>query len=671
MANNQENRGSWYFPKGQDLKKSSAVDAGVETFKDKPLVSLAREVTQNSLDASIKSGVPVVLSFSLFKIESSLIPGYSELKETIIPLAKQTWVNDRMTTSYLETMTKVLEQSSVYVLKISDYHTSGLESSNWQALLDHSGASYKDNEDASGFFGLGKAASFACSDLRMVFYNSLNKEHLLESIGVLNFVSFDENDMTSQGTGYFSLNKKERFNGGVSFDKEVRHQVGTDIYIVGFDLDKYKRWQEEITYSILNNYLLCIENGSLIVKVEDKEISKENLSSYIEAIYQNDALRHQYNDLLAYYDVLNDKDKIVVELPKNERFGLDDKQGKLYLSNKGVNNRKVLMTRKAGMKIFDKTNISGSLKFSGIFYAYGKVLNNLLKELENPSHNNWSEDRGNNRIESKALLDDINRFIKESVINYYQEQIIDSIDAFGVSDFLPSDNGMNENNRISKMLEFNFKDHSLQRNKVSNKSEFVTETPVKEESVVVEDVFVIQERTNDKEEIKEFKELVQSSDLLSHIDNVEVSYDIEPLDIEQVEDSKEVFVEPVSVYENKEVTKVEQSKQKYVPSIGEGLDTKKVLRKRNDVLSRVLYVEEGVYHIKLLSNEDLENVLVNVYFKDEDNHKSKINLVNEDYLVVDHIIQLDKLDANVLEEISIKIDESLKTRLEVEVYATT
>ena len=47
----------WHFPSTGGGRKAGLNDSGIETFKDKPIRSLAREICQNSLDAAIKGKV--------------------------------------------------------------------------------------------------------------------------------------------------------------------------------------------------------------------------------------------------------------------------------------------------------------------------------------------------------------------------------------------------------------------------------------------------------------------------------------------------------------------------------------------------------------------------------------------------------------------------------------
>jgi hypothetical protein len=45
----------WSFPLNNDGREDGLNDPGIETFKDNPLSSLAREIPQNSIDASDNS----------------------------------------------------------------------------------------------------------------------------------------------------------------------------------------------------------------------------------------------------------------------------------------------------------------------------------------------------------------------------------------------------------------------------------------------------------------------------------------------------------------------------------------------------------------------------------------------------------------------------------------
>ncbi|MBO1912371.1 hypothetical protein J4G37_47185, partial [Microvirga sp. 3-52] len=127
-------------------------------------------------------------------------------------------------------------------MKISDYNTTGLAGSeklrgtDWHRLIKVVGES--DKEDTSGgAFGIGKYATFVCSDLKAVFYSSLDESGKSAFQGVAKLISFeDEEGEPRQATGFFGeRDKKQPLKNMEDVNKKfVRSKIGTDLYIAGF-----------------------------------------------------------------------------------------------------------------------------------------------------------------------------------------------------------------------------------------------------------------------------------------------------------------------------------------------------------------------------------------------------------------------------------------------------
>lgn len=423
----------WYFPYGENIEKQSTSNARIETFRDKVIESLAREVCQNSLDAALDSDKTVKIEFQLKELELKNKLDFKNYILEIIPKALETWKGTEKDRKFLLRYKENLEKAKVKVLRISDYNTTGLLKENWESLIENSGTSVKQDSTSAGSFGIGKAAPFANSNLRMVFYNTVLENNKVKSIGVNQFVSFiKEGNIIAQGVGYFGKNQKEPFENSIDFGFKKRETSGTDIYIIGFEQDN---WEEKLKNSILDNFMLSIYEEKLSVKIENIDINKGNIR---ELIYQLD--NKKFRELKNYYSVLIDENKKIIELDERfEKYQVAKNEATLILSKKEDANRTVLMSRKAGMKIFDKNRISASIQFNGIFQAKGNILNEILKKMENPSHNDWIPDRYEEDVKkSEKLLTDIYRFIKEKVKENYEEKTKESIDAIGLNDFLPN-----------------------------------------------------------------------------------------------------------------------------------------------------------------------------------------------------------------------------------------
>ena len=86
--------------------------------------------------------------------------------------------------------------------------------SDWINLIKYSGASNK-SEGAGGSFGIGKYATFSCSDLSTVFYstNNIDKEQAYQ--GVSRIVSYydEKSGQDTQGIAYYGNDKKPARDG--------------------------------------------------------------------------------------------------------------------------------------------------------------------------------------------------------------------------------------------------------------------------------------------------------------------------------------------------------------------------------------------------------------------------------------------------------------------------
>ena len=362
----------WNFPGNNYGQITGISEAGIETFKGLPIASLAREVCQNSLDAVDNMDNPVYMEFEKIEINNENIPGFEELKEAIEKCYEYgVEQNNSKTIKFFKKAINSVEKN-VSILRISDYNTKGLlgsdkenENSPWRKLVKSNGVSDKEGS-SGGSFGIGKSASFACSKIRTIFYRTLDKNGITAAQGISKLISFrKEKDLTgdmTNGTGYYG--QVER-NGAVKSielldEMNVRDKVGTDIFIYAFDGDE--TWQSDIITELLESFLLSFYKGVLEVKVGETIINKENLEFLINK-YSGD-----YSE--SYYKVLTDSETLEV----SDDF---EGMGKLILKVllKDDLNRKVLISRSNGMKLFDKDRISGSIQFSAILLMEGEELN--------------------------------------------------------------------------------------------------------------------------------------------------------------------------------------------------------------------------------------------------------------------------------------------------------
>lgn len=442
----------WRFISNQNSTIVGINDAGIETFTANMHRSLVREIIQNSLDAVLPgSAEPVRVDFMCFDMQKDRIPDVKGLQDAI-KKCKDSNLAEPDAYKFFSDAERMLCQSSIKVLRISDHNTIGLEGSDtcekgtgWSRLVKESGSSNK-GQSSGGSFGIGKSAPFACSDIRTIFYSSIDGQGLKSNFGVARLISFEDESVNGWTTGIGYYSEDNRFVAIpelAEFDSEYRRtDSGTDLYIMGMHLtDDFKRVFVKV---VLLDFLVALVKGKLIVNIQGEIIDKESLPRYISSLnqYESDEIKN----LLEYYYLLTSKNPKVrkIELKASEygeEYGFRDGECTLLLKEGEGLNRKILITRNAGMRIFEQDRISGSIEFTGILIIDGKKMNEVFKKMEVPSHDAWEPGRcrGEEKYYTK-ILNELKRYLKDEVKKCFGRVTSDSMDAFGASDFLPDKN---------------------------------------------------------------------------------------------------------------------------------------------------------------------------------------------------------------------------------------
>ncbi|WP_069203030.1 hypothetical protein [Bacillus testis] len=454
----------WNFPAVIGGNINSINNAGLETFRDNALDSLTREICQNSLDAVKDVSKPVTVEFNQFTAETTLFPGKGEMVE-VFRACEETWKNkNKKSEEFIDQALELLGKKNLNFLRVSDFNTIGLKGakeaelgSPWSSLVKEAGSSNKGDE-SGGSFGIGKAAPFLNSQLRTLFYSSLDEDGYASHIGVANIMSFiKKNQEITVGNGYFTDHKDSRaIEGLIHIDHSFeRAESGTDIFIAAFEPGS--GWEQEIIRSILHNFFITVFRKKLVVKVNDFTISHENLDELIGGLEDNEENRILKN----YYRLLSSEDTIKVPYPaRSYKRGIAFEEGEaeLLLMEGEDLNRRVLMTRKTGMRLFEQKNINGSISFTGLFMITGSHMNSLFKQLENPAHNGWMPNRYEKDPKlANKIYADLRKFIREQVKELFNRNTADVMDAVGLSDFLPnrvsvSEQGKNKTESINSTI---------------------------------------------------------------------------------------------------------------------------------------------------------------------------------------------------------------------------
>lgn len=430
----------WNFPHNGYGQVRGISDAGIETFTGTEIQSLAREICQNSLDAAVEgSNATVRVDFEQYRIFSSEIPGYeqyaSKIKKAYDHWSKK---NSEKTIKVLTKALSSINKQETIVLRISDFNTTGLShpyedsDEGWNALSKLDGGATKTG-DKAGAFGIGKNAPFTNSDYRLVFYRTLNEAQETAAQGMSRFISFPEdlndsmNTMTT-GIGYYGNPQGNLPVDSISELEQLykRSEIGTDVFVYGFNAGT--EWDRDVINEVLENFLMAIHKNLLSVTVADKKIDNSTLARYL-GVY-NAKIKNAY----WYYQVLVRPETKVFT---RDFHGLGTLKLSVLVDSSEKLNRKILITRSSGMKLFALGNMSRIISFSGILEMEGKELNEFFREMETPAHDKWLPSRhSTNVLLAKEYNNGLKEWIRDCIQTLGEHSSDDEIEVTGLAGVL-------------------------------------------------------------------------------------------------------------------------------------------------------------------------------------------------------------------------------------------
>lgn len=430
----------WNFPHNGFGQVRGVSDAGIETFTGTEIQSLAREICQNSLDAAVEDeNATVRVEFEQYIISSSDIPGYEQYASKI-KKAYDYW-SKKNSEKTIKVLTKALDsikKKYTTVLRISDFNTTGLSrpyedsDDGWNALTKLDGGATKTG-DKAGAFGIGKNAPFTNSNYRLVFYRTLNEAQETAAQGMSRFISFPEdlnnsmNTMTT-GIGYYGNPQGNLPVNSINELEQLckRTEIGTDVFVYGFNAGA--AWDRNVINEVLENFLMAIYKNLLSVTVANRKIDSSTLSRYLDTYNTN--IKNAY----WYYQVLTRPETKVFT---RDFHGLGTLKLSVLVDSSEKLNKKVLVTRSSGMKLFALGNLSRIISFSGIFEMEGRELNEFFREMETPAHDKWLPSRhSTNAPLAKEYYNELRDWIRDCIQTLGEHSSDDEIEVEGLSGVL-------------------------------------------------------------------------------------------------------------------------------------------------------------------------------------------------------------------------------------------
>lgn len=451
MAGREKNC-KWYFadqPNGQEVGPNNAME---QSFKSQPYASLVRESIQNSLDAVLDETEPVLVKFSFMEMKGFDYPEFFELQYHIKGCLDYFPNNHNAKVTY-EPMLELFEGNKysehLGYIRVSDYNTKGMkyEEGNtdtpFYAFVRSAGVTVKDNSSAGGSFGFGKAAYYLLSPINTIIVSTCTENYDKYFEGAASLCTHTYKGDKKMAFGYYDdKNGKPITDESDIPAKFRRSEPGTDINILGFDIEYTDEAVKEMTEAVLRNFWMAIYNGKLVVNINDNiSIDKSNIEEFMEEYFEDtddNTRKSNYYNPRPYFDAFRFAGSSTKYLFFEDDLPLLGHVCFYAYKKKGAVD-KIAFMRALQMLVYCKKNRTNYGVY-GVFYCDSDKGNDLLRNMENPAHDEWKPN--NWRVNGRAFpmgriaLQEMENFITECLSNAFALKEKQAINIKGLEDFL-------------------------------------------------------------------------------------------------------------------------------------------------------------------------------------------------------------------------------------------
>ncbi len=308
----------WYFE--QQAKRDTSRDSVSDGFFDKPggntADALVRESIQNSLDADLRNGKPVVVRFFLSGEESGAPPDAAQ------PYFREIEQHFAATGNGLSEESRPDLSRSVPYLVIEDFNTKGLEgdtsepfrqeenANGFHAFFRAEGENAKTSENKRGTWGIGKAVFPRSSRCRTFFGLTRRRDEghaILMGRCILKHHRVKGETTPYKPDGYFGHEisyggedpimpiTDEQVNADFArvFNLARRDETGLSIVVPWYAFEDLNA--KDISRSVINHWLYSLLSSELEVRIEQTgiqgiTINAETVDSLIGSLPDNEDL---------------------------------------------------------------------------------------------------------------------------------------------------------------------------------------------------------------------------------------------------------------------------------------------------------------------------------------------------------------------------------------------
>lgn len=434
----------WQFPRNDSNEEEGLGNPGIETFRSSPLVSIARESAQNSLDASRlrpdNTHEPVHMVFRKLPVPQQEVPGINSLIRAIEScLARSRERNFKRDIEFFERALGRLRENHIDVLLIEDYGTTGLtgpckEGTAFHALVKAYGISEKSSPDAGGSFGIGKFSAFSLSDAQTVFYSTIYEDNgqtrfLCQGKSILVSHRNVDDGSPRRATGYWGIPHFQPIDDPSQIPRWLqRTEIGTTVASIAFRDEP--EWQWRMAESLVRNFFAAIRDKAITFEINSgddspifiNEATLDNLFCHpkIESAAEITGSTEDLNFSRSMDRARKSHESVV----RREHFEGAGSFIFTLLTQPELPNRIGILRN--GMYLTDnlkhfndkfrRFSLCGD--FVGVLEPEDKATRSLIRELENPRHDELSADRLNDpqrRQKVAKAMRDLAKWVRSTV----------------------------------------------------------------------------------------------------------------------------------------------------------------------------------------------------------------------------------------------------------------
>ena len=443
---------TWHFAPQEGGREDGPNDAMMQNFKSKPYSALVREAIQNSLDAVLDQDQPVKVEFTFGNLNAKNFNNFFNLKEHIKECGKYFNWQEKAVLLY-SSMEKCFSSGAlgneIGYIKVADYNTKGMRydpessQSTFYAFARAAGVSSKIDQQSGGSFGFGKSAYFQLSPIATVFISSLTPDgyHAFEGVSWLCTHRYNGEKVSS--VGYYDNNGGQPISEVDNIPSRFqRKEPGTSFYILGFKKYFKEIAKLEMIEEVLKSFWMAIYEKHLEVKIDDVEITSENLDYHIRNIFPDEIDKTQktgHIKPLPYYLAV----KETGQNPSTKSFTENLPtlgECTLYLRKAETPKDKIIYMRRPLMLVYGKRTQTSYGVF-GTFVCKDPKGDKILQNMENPAHDewkpsNWRDEDGRIVEKGNFARNEIHDFIMRCFASLFSNSQDTALEITGLDELL-------------------------------------------------------------------------------------------------------------------------------------------------------------------------------------------------------------------------------------------